>query len=205
MEKQTSLAIFSGGFANVLEEQWQVDVQLKAGDSDDGATISAHKLVLAARSKVFRKMLEQDESKASLGMEIITLSEMKHEEVKALVEFLYSDGTMPCEEMHARSLYLAADKYEIPHLRNLCRNQLISSLNLSNALDILELAQIPFDNALNDAALVFIKTNISKIVSSDELKLFAASNPNLTIEIMKASFKRTRNNDYYYCYSCGRW
>lgn len=149
-------------------------------------------------------MLEHEEYKASIGMETITLSEMKHEEVKALVEFMYSDGSMP-REVHARSLYLAADKYEIPHLRDLCRNQLISSLNESNALDILELAQIPFDNVLNEAALGCIKTNIAKMVSSDEFKLFAASNPNLTVEIMRSSFHRNRNNGYSYCYNCKRW
>ena len=68
-------------------------------------------------------MLEEDECKTSSGKEIITLSEMKHEEVKALVEFIHNSGLTPCAE-HARSLYLAADKYEIPHLRNLCRTNL---------------------------------------------------------------------------------
>lgn len=150
-------------------------------------------------------MLEHEEYKASIGMETITFSEMKHEEVKALVEFMYSDGSMPCCGVHARSLYLAADKYEIPHLRDLCRNQLISSLNESNALDILELAQIPFDNVLNEAALGCIKTNIATIVSSDKFKMFAASNPNLTVEIMRSFFHRNRNNDYSYCYTCARW
>ncbi|RID66750.1 hypothetical protein BRARA_D01868 [Brassica rapa] len=123
MATHTNLSIFLDGFAHILEEQWQVDVLLKAGDSDPDAAISAHKLVLAARSKVFKKMLEEDECKTSSGKEIITLSEMKHEEVKALVEFIYNSGLTPCAE-HARSLYLAADKYEIPHLRNLCRTNL---------------------------------------------------------------------------------
>ncbi|KAH0930120.1 hypothetical protein HID58_015847 [Brassica napus] len=178
-------AYMAHGFAHILEEQWQVDVLLKAGDSDPDAAISAHKLVLAARSKVFKKMLEEDECKTSSEKEIITLSEMKHEELKALVEFIYSDGSTPCAG-HARSLYLAADKYEIPHLRDLTRNELISSLNASNALDVYELAQIPFDDALNNAALSCIRMNIATIAYSDELKLFAESNPNLTVEIMKA-------------------
>lgn len=30
MKERTRLGIFSGGFGNILEEQWQVDVQLKA-------------------------------------------------------------------------------------------------------------------------------------------------------------------------------
>ncbi|XP_010484934.1 PREDICTED: BTB/POZ domain-containing protein At5g48510-like [Camelina sativa] len=149
---------FSGGLAKVLAEQWQVDVRLKAVNSDDeGSAISAHKLIL----------------------------------------------------------YLAADKYEIPHLRDLCRTELISSLSLSNSLDLLELAQIPFDKVLNDAAFGYIKTNISTIASSDEFKLFVASSPNLAVEIMKASLSNSRcyscgyNNAQYMtrsnCYSCGRY
>ncbi|WZY90116.1 hypothetical protein YC2023_046851 [Brassica napus] len=93
---------------------------------------------LAARSKVFKKMLEEDECKTSSGKEIITLSEMKHE----------------------------------------------------------ELAQIPF-NELNNAALSCIQMNITTIAYSDELKLFAKSNPNLTVEIVKACVERSRNNQYW--------
>ncbi|CAF1865067.1 unnamed protein product [Brassica oleracea] len=161
MAKQSNLNIFLDGFAHILEEQWQVDVLLKAGDSDPDAAISAHKLVLAARSKVFKKMLEEDECKTSSEKEIITLSEMKHEELKALVE-----------------------------------NKLISFLNASNALDVYELAQIPFDDALNNAALSCIRMNIATIAYSDELKLFAESNPNLTVEIMKACVERSRIRNY---------
>ncbi|XP_019097596.1 PREDICTED: BTB/POZ domain-containing protein At5g48510-like [Camelina sativa] len=120
---------FSGGLAKVLAEQWQVDVRLKAVNSDDeGSAISAHKLILASRSEVFKKMLESDELKTSAKqVETITLSDMKQEELEAFVEFIYSDGSMLSEKVkkHARSLYLAADKYEIPHLRDLCRTQLI--------------------------------------------------------------------------------
>ncbi|CAG7907591.1 unnamed protein product [Brassica rapa] len=198
MAKQSNLNILLDGFAHILEEQWQVDVRLKAGDSDPDAAISAHKLVLAARSRVFKKMLEEDECKTSSEKEIITLSEMKHEEQKDLVEFIYSDGSTPCAG-HARSLYLAADKYDIPHLRDLTTNELISSLNASNALEVYELAQIPFDDALNNAALSCIRMNIATIAYSDELKLFAESNPNLTVEIMKACVERSRIRNYTFC------
>ncbi|KAJ0262420.1 putative BTB/POZ domain-containing protein [Hirschfeldia incana] len=139
---------------------------------------------------VLKKMMELDEFKASSKLETVTFSEMKHKELEALVEFMYSfDGSIPSESLkkHVTSLYLAADKYEIPHLRDICRNQLISSLNASNALNILELAQIPFDKALNDAAFTTIKNNISTIASSSEFKLFVVNHPELSVEIMKAS------------------
>ncbi|EOA13958.1 hypothetical protein CARUB_v10027080mg [Capsella rubella] len=194
---------FSGGLAKVLAEKWQVDVRLKAMNSDDGSAISAHKLILASRSEVFKKMLESDELKTSTKeVETITLSEMKQEELEAFVEFIYSHGYTISDNVkqHARSLYIAADKYVILHLRDLCRMELMSSLSLSNSLDILELAQFPFDEVLNDAAFGYIKKNISTIASSDEFKLFVASNANLAVEIMKASLTHTSNS---ICSSCG--
>ncbi|ESQ52761.1 hypothetical protein EUTSA_v10017581mg [Eutrema salsugineum] len=196
MATESNKDVFLDGFRKLLKEQWQADVRLKAGDSDERTgAISAHKLVLVARSKVFKNILETDGCKASANLETVTLSEMKHEELEALVDFMYSpDGSISFESLkkHDRSLYLAADKYEIPHLRDLCRIHLISSLKSSNALDILELAQIPFDKALNDAAFTTIKNNISTIASSAEFKLFVVNHPNLSVEIMKEALTQKR-------------
>ncbi|XP_010505779.1 PREDICTED: putative BTB/POZ domain-containing protein At2g40450 [Camelina sativa] len=209
MEKSSNKDGFLGGFRKLLTEQWQSDVQLKAGDSDEaeGATIPAHKLVLAARSEVFKRMLEPDGIKASPKVvETITLPEMKHEEVEALVDFIYSvDSSFSSASLkkHARSLYLAADKYDIPHLRDLCRTELISSLNSSNALSIFELAQIPFDFTLSNFAFNSIQTNLNVIADSDEFKLFVVNHPNLTVAIMKTSLRATTNNRFH-CYYCGR-
>ncbi|CAH2035905.1 unnamed protein product, partial [Thlaspi arvense] len=205
MATQTNKQRFSGGLAKALEEQWLVDVRLKAGDSDEGSAISAHKLILGSRSEVFKKILESDEIKTSANkVETVTLSEMKQEELEALVEFMYSDGSMMSAKgkQHVRSLYIVADKYEILHLRDLCRHELLSSLNTSNALAFLELAQIPFDEVLDDAAFNYIKANISTIASSNEFKLFVADNPHLSVEIMKASLSPTTSNNEY-CISCG--
>ncbi|KAL0774666.1 hypothetical protein Bca101_039818 [Brassica carinata] len=235
--------IFVRGFAKALEEKWQVDVQLKGRDSDEGAS----------RSEVLKKILELDEFKApsqpveparpsqqkgrrGVGVgpivsfekkmiterpkkkirknpktfccrghyvmlkrscETVTFSELKHEELEALVKFIYSDGSKLSAKAkeHVRSLYVTADKYEIPHLRDLCRNELVKSLNLSNALEVLELSLIPLDNALHDAAFSYIIKNLKTIVNSLEFKLFANRNTDLTVEIIRAFM--ARRNIYY--------
>ncbi|XP_010412967.1 PREDICTED: putative BTB/POZ domain-containing protein At2g40450 [Camelina sativa] len=208
MAKASNEDGFLNGFRKLLTEQWQSDVQLRAGDSDDASTtIFAHKLVGNTRSEVFKKMLEPDEIKASAKLETITLPEMKHEELEAFVDFIYSvDGSSSSSaslKKHARSLYLAADKYEIPHLRDLCRTELVSTLNSSNALSILELAQIPFDIVLHKSAFTSIQTHLNVIANSDEFKLFVVNHPNLTVEIMKASLTRATTNNRCHCYYCG--
>ncbi|XP_019089412.1 PREDICTED: putative BTB/POZ domain-containing protein At2g05330 [Camelina sativa] len=153
-----------------------------------------------SRSEVFKKLLNSDEFKtSSKQVETITLSEMKQEDLEAFVEFIYSDGSMLSEKVkrHARALYLAADKYKILQLRDLCRSELISSLDMANSLDFLELAQTPFDKVLNDAALNYIKTNDLMIPSVDKFESFIDSYQNLAVEILEASITRRR------CYNCG--
>ncbi|CAN7061316.1 unnamed protein product [Brassica rapa subsp. trilocularis] len=253
MSTRSNKDIFVRGFTKALEEKWQVDVQLKARDSDEGVSIFAHKLVLASRSEVLKKILELDEFKApsqpveaarpslqkgrrGMGVgpilnfkkkmitgrpkkqirknpetfccrghyvmlkrscETVTFSELKHEELEAFVKFIYSDGSglSAKEKEHVRSLYVTADKYEIPHLRDLCRNELVKSLNLSNALEVLELSLIPLDNALHDAAFCYIINNLKTIANSLEFKLFATRNTDLTVEIIRAYM--ARRNIYY--------
>ncbi|CAA7028876.1 unnamed protein product [Microthlaspi erraticum] len=205
MAAQPNKEQFSGGLAKILEEQWQVDVRLKAGgDSDEGSAISVHKVILASRSEVFKKILESDEVKISAEkVETVTLSEMKQGELEAFVEFIYSDGSLLSAKMkqHVGSLYLAADKYVILHLLDLCRSELLSTLSPENALDFLELAQIPDDKILNDAAFGVIKTNISTIASSEKFKVFVKGNPDLAVEIMKASLA-SPPMDQRYCKRC---
>ncbi|KAF3560184.1 hypothetical protein F2Q69_00017032 [Brassica cretica] len=234
--------VFVRGFAKALEEKWQVDVQLKGRDSDEGikvrgvkentgtrrvqssiSTGRGSKTVSTERPKgrgrwthsKFRK--ENDHGKAQekntknpktfccrghyvmlkRSCETVTFSELKHEELEALVKFIYSDGSKLSAKAkeHVRSLYVTADKYEIPHLRDLCRNELVKSLNLSNALEVLELSLIPLDNALHDAAFSYIIKNLKTIVNSLEFKLFANRNTDLTVEIIRAFM--ARRNIYY--------
>ncbi|CAA7054362.1 unnamed protein product [Microthlaspi erraticum] len=132
-------------------------------------------------------MFESDKFKASSMMETVTVSDLKHEELVAFVEFIYSDGSMLSEnaKQHAVSLYRAAAEYEIPHLGDLCRNVLISSLNSSNALKVLALSENPSDNALSDAALKVIKTHQRTIFASAEFEAFVVHHPILTVKIFK--------------------
>ncbi|KAH0924624.1 hypothetical protein HID58_016880 [Brassica napus] len=201
MTTENNLEIFLGGFAKVFNEQWQVDVRLKAGDSNENAAISAHKLVLAARSEVFKKMLESDKFKGTADqIETVTLPELKQEELEALVGFIYNNRSVLSEKekIHAQTLFVAADKYDIPHLRDLCRKELISSLKLANVINILELSLIPFDEALNDAAVMFVVRNLLAICDTVEFKLFVVTNPDLTVDIMKSS--KSRRWKHYYIF-----
>lgn len=135
------------------------------------------------KSKVFSYMLDSDECKTSVEKSI-TIPDLSYEELKALLEFFYS-GILSPTSKHTRALYLAADKYEITYLQQLCRDHFISTMTLSNVLDILEMSTIPSDNHLKGWATFFIVLHMEEIVNSSRYKSFAHQNADLCLYITK--------------------
>ncbi|CAH8376529.1 unnamed protein product [Eruca vesicaria subsp. sativa] len=111
---------------------------------------------------------------------------MTHDELETFLEFIYNGSLSDTKMMqHVRVLYLAADKYEIPHLQDLCRNQLSGSMNRRNVFDVLELAKIHSDKILQDAVSEFITSNMEEISSSSKFMSFVKRNPALTVQAIR--------------------
>ncbi|XP_047973754.1 BTB/POZ domain-containing protein At3g56230-like [Salvia hispanica] len=180
-EKMTYLS----GFATALKDQIHTDIQVMSGDNKP--PIPAHRGILATRSTIFRNMLDSDQCKAPAN-QTITLSELNHEELEALLEFLYS-GSLPKEKMEKLvcPLALAADKYEIPFLQKFCHQVMLGSLKSSNALDILEISDTCNNKNLKETALSFIVRNMEEIVFSPGFDDFALKNHHLHTQITRAS------------------
>ncbi|KAK3003176.1 hypothetical protein RJ639_018074 [Escallonia herrerae] len=177
---------FLGGFRAAFRDQIHTDIQVKPGLN--GPSIPAHRALLAARSDIFRHMLDSDGCKAPPSDTII-LPDLNYEEVDSLLEFLYS-GHLPKEKMekHVYTLCISADKYEIPFLQRFCENQMLESLSSSNALDVLEISDTCCNQSLKETALNFIVKNMEDVVFSARFDAFALKNPHLTVQITRASF-----------------
>ncbi|OMO75669.1 BTB/POZ-like protein [Corchorus capsularis] len=175
---------FLSGLVVTFREQIHTDIQLKPGNN--GHCIPAHRALLAARSEIFKNMLDSDGCKAPPS-DTITLPELNTEELESLLEFLYS-GNLPSDklEKHAYSLFVAADKYEIPYLQEFCERFLLNSLNASNALEILEISDICSNKILKETSLNFIVRNMEDIVFSARYEVFAPKNPHLGVQITRA-------------------
>lgn len=145
-------------------------------------------MLQAARSIIFKHMLDSDKCKAPPN-DTITFQELNYEQLETLLEFLYS-GDLPKDKVdkHIYSLSIAADKYQIPYLQKFCQNQMLGCLSLSNALDVLEIADTCSIPTLKENALNFIVKNVKDIVFSDRFDAFTLKNPHLTVQITRASF-----------------
>ncbi|KAA8539511.1 hypothetical protein F0562_026203 [Nyssa sinensis] len=183
---------FLGGFVAALRDHIHTDIQIKPGKTT-GPSIPAHRALLAARSSIFKNMLDSDGCKAPPN-DTITLPELNYEELESLLEFLYS-GSLPKEkvEKHIYSLSITADKYDIPFLQKFCEHHMLGSLNSSSALDVLEISDVCSNQTLKETALNFIVKNMEDIVFSARFEAFALQNPHLTVQITRASFMDIKN------------
>ncbi|KNA13429.1 hypothetical protein SOVF_117110 [Spinacia oleracea] len=186
-DKMSFLAEFEVAF----KDEIHTDILVKPGNN--GPPIPAHRALLAAKSEIFKNMLDSDDCKEA-PKEAITLHELNHDELESLLKFLYC-GNLPIEnvEKHLYSLSLAADKYEIHFLQKFCDRQMLTSLSSSNALDILEISDVCSNITLKDTALNFIVRNMEDIVFSSKFEVFALKNPHLSVQITRASLLDIKN------------
>ncbi|KAG2331069.1 hypothetical protein Bca52824_002249 [Brassica carinata] len=168
-----------------FKEAIHADFILKPGDNGPG--IPTHKAVLAVKSKVFRSMLETDECKVS-PEKSITIHDLSYGELESLLEFFYS-GTLSRDNKHVQALYLAADKYDIQYLQDICRDILISSLSSENVLDILQLSTIPSDAILKAATMDFLIRKNTRMIFQKSFEKFALKDPSTTLEILQACIR----------------
>ncbi|XAR66004.1 hypothetical protein NMG60_11012039 [Bertholletia excelsa] len=190
-EEMNEKMTFLSGFVNSFREQIHTDIQIKPGD---GPHIPAHRALLAARSEIFKNMLDSDGCKAAPAEDTISLPELSHEEAESFLEFLYS-GTLPKHkaEKHVYALSMTADKYNVPFLRKFCEQRMLAGLSSSNALDILEISDLCSNHSLKETALNFIVRNMEDLVFSARFDAFALKNPHLTVQITRASFMDIKN------------
>uniref|UniRef100_A0A6N2LDH9 BTB domain-containing protein n=1 Tax=Salix viminalis TaxID=40686 RepID=A0A6N2LDH9_SALVM len=189
-ELNEKISFLSGSIA-LLKDQILTDIQLKPGN--DGPSISAHRALLAARSEIFRNLLDSDACKAPAS-DTIMLPELDHQELESLLEFLYS-GSLPSEKLqkHVYSLTLAADKYDIPYLLKFCERHMLRFLNSSNALDVLEISDACSNKTLKETALNFIVKNMEDVVFSAKYEAFVPENPHLAVQITRALLMDAKN------------
>ncbi|KAL3641754.1 hypothetical protein CASFOL_012569 [Castilleja foliolosa] len=118
--------------SHVLDDSVHADITIATSDGK----LQAHKVILIARSPVFRSMFTHDlKEKISSTIEI---KDMTSESCMALLRFLY--GSVEQEEFWKHRLVLlgAANKYDITDLKDACEDSLLEDIDAGNVLDRLQ-------------------------------------------------------------------
>ncbi|CAF2112143.1 hypothetical protein F2Q70_00040972 [Brassica cretica] len=190
-EEQKKRIVFLSSFVSGFKEQLHTDILLKPGD--DGPHIPAHRALLASKSEIFKNILDSDDCKTAPEY-AITLQELNSEELQALLEFLYT-GTLASDklEKHVYALFVAADKYMIHYLQEFCEQYMLSSLEISSVLDVLDVSDLASSKTLKEAALGFVVRNMDDIVFSDNYEAFSQKNQHLCVQITRAFLMEMRS------------
>ena len=159
------------------------DMEIECG----GEVFPCHQVIISARSPVFRAMF-QAKMKESESRKVI-IDDIKKETMTGMLYYIYTGlvkKTISKESFV--DLFIAADKYQLDALKNLCQDKLCSVLDAENSIEFLILGEMYGVPKLKDAALMEVAHNMPEIADTEDyqrLKDF----PSIALEIPKAMFK----------------
>ncbi|EXB39327.1 BTB/POZ and MATH domain-containing protein 2 [Morus notabilis] len=179
-------------FGQLLESGKGTDVTFEVY----GEHFSAHKLVLGARSPVFRAQLfgpMKDQN-----TECIKIEDMEAPVFKALLHFIYWDSLPDVEELTglnskwastlmAQHLLAAADRYGLERLRLLCESSLCEHVAINTVATTLALAEQHHCFQLKAVCLKFVAMpeNLGAVMETDGFEYLKQSCPSVMTDLLQ--------------------
>lgn len=160
--------------------------------SVEGEIFSAHRIVLGARSEVFKAELFG--SMAEREMDVIPIKDMQAAVFKALLHFVYTDSLPNTASSDMiRDLLVAADRYAIKGLVAKCQERLLSTLSIDTVLGYLIIADRHSCSRMKAVCLDFASKweNFSNLAVTEEYSQFVCSYPSL-MEVLRGKIKRSK-------------
>ncbi|XP_055348147.1 BTB/POZ domain-containing protein 6-B-like [Paramacrobiotus metropolitanus] len=169
------------------------DIHFKVGRQFGTAqNFSAHKLVMAARSSVFRTMFYG--SLPEKCQTLLDIPDIHPEAFANLLSFMYTDTVDNLDVGNVFATLSAADKYDLPRLISVCSTFIANQLSVDNCLTMLEQAlEWKTDNVVQKC-LEFVDTKSSAVLLSDH---FTAISPVTLRMILQRSTLTAEENAVY--------
>ena len=139
------------------EDKHFYDFEIICGDN---VVVKAHKIVLASQTKYFEGLLRQEETDS-------VRLDFSGETVKTIVQYLYTGGLEITGE-NVQDLLMAANYLLITDLVSHCTKYILWNIDLSNCVEILNLADVTSNDQLIQRTLLAISSNIQEIMKKEE-------------------------------------
>lgn len=179
-------------FGQLLETGKGTDVNFEV----NGEMFAAHKLVLAARSPVFKAQLfgpMKDQN-----TQCIKVEDMEAPVFKVLLHFIYWDALPDMEELTglnskwactlmSQHLLAAADRYGLERLRLLCESNLCDDVAINTVATTLALAEQHHCFQLKSVCLKFVAMpeNLRAVMQTDGFDYLKESCPSILTELLE--------------------
>ncbi|KAI7747956.1 hypothetical protein M8C21_017581 [Ambrosia artemisiifolia] len=174
----------------LLETETGCDILFRIGDE----TFKAHKLILAARSPVFRAQFFG--LVGNPDMDEVKLEDIEPSIFKAMLSFIYSD-TLPDTQQSTGSMSIststniiqhllaAADRFGLDRLKQLCEAKLCEEVNVDTVATTLSLADQHRCSQLKAICLKFASTNLGAVMQTEGFKYVEETCPLLLSELLE--------------------
>lgn len=178
----------------------QTDVVLRPGNSSDGPSASpvvpvrAHRVVLAAQSAVFERMLFGglgNAAAADLGGEgEVTLPDMDAQVLQWFLKYVYTDTLDPAaleSDEALCHLFAAGHRYEVMPLLARCEGLIAERLTAENAAERLMMADLLEAAGLRARVLRYIsftRERLARVQATESFDRLVSQRPRLLAEIM---------------------
>lgn len=174
----------------LLDAELGCDIVFRVGEE----AFKGHKLILAARSPVFRAQFfglvgnpKTDE---------VELEDIEPSVFKAMLQYIYSDelpdlveitcSTSTCTStIVMQHLLAAADRFGLDRLKELCEAKLCEEVNVDTVATTLSLAEQHHCPQLKAICLKFAATNLGVVMQKDGFKHLEESCPLLLSELLE--------------------
>ncbi|XP_071723369.1 BTB/POZ and MATH domain-containing protein 2-like [Rutidosis leptorrhynchoides] len=179
-------------FGKLLESGKGTDVSFEVG----GEVFAAHKLVLAARSPVFKAQLFGPLK--DHNTHCIKVEDMEAPVFKALLHYIYWDELPNLQELvglntswastlMAQHLLAASDRYALERLRLLCESKLCEGVAINTVAITLVLAEQHRCSQLKAVCLKFIALpeNLKAVMQTDGFEHLQESCPSVLTELLQ--------------------
>ncbi|KAF8655424.1 hypothetical protein HU200_061170 [Digitaria exilis] len=194
-----------GQLGDILETAENADVTF----SVDSELFPAHKIILAARSRVFKAEL-YGEMKENGAAQAIVVDDMRPDTFRALLRYIYTDDAPPDiigsndsrqeveeggedgeDENKVWELLVAADRYGVERLKLICERVLCKRLDVDKVAETLALADRHHCDTLKDACIEFMTTShrMGQVAVTPGYMQLKSSNPCLLFEVLEKSGK----------------
>lgn len=179
-------------FGKLLETKQGTDVNFLV----DGEIFAAHKLVLAARSPVFRAQLFGPMKERNT--QCIKVEDIEAPVFKAMLHFIYWDDLPDMQELGAVSsngasalmaqhLLAAADQHGLERLKCLCEAKLCEDIAVNNVATTLALAEQHHCFHLKSICLKFValRQNLRAVMQTEGFEYLKVSCPSIISELLE--------------------
>ncbi|XP_048541282.1 BTB/POZ and MATH domain-containing protein 2-like [Triticum urartu] len=181
-----------------MDQHFNILLQTKVGADVtfevSGETFTAHRCVLAARSKVFMAQLFGPMKEGTATPGVIHIEDMGANVFRTLLRFIYTDSCAEIDNdymeeeqemsqvleegqedettkddiwlQRLQDLFVAADRYDLQRLKCMCEMQLSDNIGVSSVMSTLALAEQHHCQGLKEACLKFIQIQSSSCMQT---------------------------------------